>query len=68
MAYMGSGESGRGAGNRARTWGTNQYTQGRSGGKFKTKPGVVGSVRHNPREGGGINRATRGLGKGASSY
>ncbi len=39
---------------------TNNQSQGRSGAQTKVMPGVVGSVRHNPTQSGGINRATRG--------
>lgn len=34
--------------------------QGRSGGETKKMPGVVGAVKHNPTQRGGINRPTRG--------
>jgi hypothetical protein len=40
---------------------TNQ-PQGRSGGETHKKGDVVGTVRHNPTQGGGINRSTRGKG------
>lgn len=64
MAFMGRGESGRGVPLREK----NNYHQGRTGSATKTKPGVVKGVRHNPTSGGGINRPTKGIGKGASSY
>lgn len=56
MAFMGSGEKGRGAPDREK----NNFHQGKAGGKDKILPGVVKGVRHNPTQGGGINRATRG--------
>ncbi len=41
---------------------TNNQSQGRSGAETKKIGGVVGSVKHNPTQGGGINRATKGKG------
>lgn len=40
----------------------NNQPQGRSGGETKKVGGVVGTLKHNPTQGGGINRATRGKG------
>lgn len=40
-------------------------SQGRSGGETKKLGSVVGSVRHNPTNNGGINRATKGKGAGS---
>lgn len=60
MAYMGSGESGRAAKGRMRE--TNNYYQGRTGGKDKILPSVVKGVRHNAQASGGITRAARGIG------
>lgn len=40
----------------------NNYKQGRSGGETMKKEGIVGSPKHNPTNGGGINRATQGKG------
>ncbi len=37
----------------------NNYPQGRSGGETKILPGPVKSVKSNPTQSGGINRATR---------
>ena len=44
---------------------TNNQSQGRSGGETKRLGDVVGTVRHNPTSGGGINRATKGKGAGS---
>ena len=41
---------------------TNNQSQGRSGAETKKMGDVVGTVRHNPTQGGGINRATKGKG------
>lgn len=38
----------------------NNQPQGRSGGGTRKMDGVVGTVRHNPTQKGGINRPTRG--------
>ena len=37
----------------------NNYQQGRSGSGTKIMGGPVRSVKHNPTQGGGINRSTR---------
>ena len=39
----------------------NNYMGGREGSKVPIKGAVVKSVRHNPTEGGGINRRTTGV-------
>lgn len=66
MAYMGSGESGRAAAGLRRE--KNAYEQGRSGGRSPELRGPVKSVKHNPTQSGGINRATRGTGAGKRTY
>ena len=38
----------------------NNYPQGRSGGETKILAGPVKSVKSNPTQGGGVNRATKG--------
>ena len=38
----------------------NNYPQGRSGGGTKILAGPVKSVKSNPTQGGGVNRATKG--------
>jgi hypothetical protein len=65
MPYLGSGESGRSAGSRARSWETNNYQQGRKGSKVPILTGPAKNPKHNPTKGGGINRATRARGGGA---
>jgi hypothetical protein len=44
---------------------TSNQSQGRSGAETKKLGDVVGTVRHNPTHGGGINRATKGKGAGS---
>lgn len=66
MAYMGTGEAGRAAKGLSRE--KNNYYQGKTDSKFKIKPGVVGSVRHNAQERGGVNRAAKGVGQGKKEY
>lgn len=43
----------------------NNQQQGRSGSETKKVGDVVGTVRHNPTSGGGINRPTKGKGAGS---
>jgi len=64
MAYMGSGEGGRKAVN-IKAKETNSYYGGKSGSKVPMLSGPVRSVKHNPQQSGGINRATKGTGMGA---
>ena len=44
---------------------TNNQPQGRSGAETKKLGDVVGTIRHNPTSGGGINRPTKGKGAGS---
>lgn len=44
---------------RAKSVANDTQPQGRSGSGSMEKPTVVGAVRHNPTEGGGINRPTK---------